>query len=698
MFDFLKKSLRLKVIAFYAVDVIVFSIISFFVIYILSDLKSKYQNINNNINPYVESVQKLSTQISLCRLLSADWLYSQTTKDRDKRELKDLLIRDYPKLKRELQIAFERLDKSKFSEKQLSEILAKTDNLMKSSKLITETLTFFEDYDDATKRFTAESEFEDNLIVLYNEIQTDLDSYMSELLNVQTEFLRKFESQSDKSRYIIILVALLAAIGSISVAFILSKSIVKPINNVKDTLLELSKGKIVKLDTGMRQDEIGQMTQALGTMNKSLINNADFANKIGNGEFQTNFIAASGDDVIGNALLKMRKDLITLETERERRWQMQSLSEHSPDLILRFQPNGNIIYYNNALRRFTNTEESYYIGKSIFSEAGFLPVDYVSILKQIVKKIHETKQKQTFEYTTPNGLFSGQVNLIPEFNSNNELESILSATTDVTRLKQIQIDLEKTNQKVQESIQYAQRIQDAFIQIGDKLEDAFELSLLFFKPRDIVSGDFPYFKRVGNKVFLAAADCTGHGVPGAFISLISFFVLDEIISEYWSSKPDTVLEKVHTRMRDMLNQKENSTMQDGMDIALLKMDLDTNEIHFSGAHQPLFIYRNKEFIVLDGTNRAIGGTLFNEEKAFEPHHLHLLKGDFVTMFSDGVTDQLGGPTKRKLLQKGLRELISRRSNYPDFHAFKTIFLDELQNYSKDMRQIDDCLLISFEVK
>jgi PAS domain S-box-containing protein len=696
MLDFLKKSLRLKVIVFYVGDVLIFSLIAFFVVYLLTDIRNKYQNINNNVNPYVASVQKLSSQISVCRLLSADWMYSQATKDRDKRDLKDLLIRDYPKLKRELQIALERLDKDKFSEKQLSDLLVKTDNLMKSAKTITETLTFFEDYDDAIKKFTAESEYEDNLNVLYNEIQEDLTAYLAELKGVQTDFLNKFESQADQSRYIIIFISIIAAVGAIFTALILSKSIVKPINNVKDTLLELSKGKIVNIAAEERQDEIGLMTQALGTMNKSLINNADFANKIGNGEFQTSFTPASHEDVIGNALLKMRNDLITLETEREKRWQMQSLSEHSPDLILRFQPDGKIIYYNNAVRRFTNTQENFFIGKSIFNDAKFSE-DYVSILKRQVENLKKTRTKQTFEYSTTDNTFSGQVNLIPEYSSNNELESILSATTDVSRLKQIQVDLEKTNQKVQESIQYAQRIQNAFIQIEDKLTDAFEQSLIFFKPRDIVSGDFPYFKRVDNKIYLAAADCTGHGVPGAFISLISFFALDEIITEYWRSKPDIILEKVHSKMRDMLNQKENSTMQDGMDIALAKIDLDTNEIHFSGAHQPLFILRDGAIIVFDGTNRAIGGTLFNEEKAFEPHHLHLNKGDLVVMFSDGVTDQLGGPSKRKLLQKGLKELVAQRTNHNDFTSFKEKFLNDLNNYSVGMRQIDDCLLIAFEV-
>ncbi|WP_242427303.1 PAS domain S-box protein [Flammeovirga pacifica] len=381
------------------------------------------------------------------------------------------------------------------------------------------------------------------------------------------------------------------------------------------------------------------------------------------------------------------------EVERRMRTQMQALSENSLDLIQRLNAEGHIFYTNPIIEEYTGLAAELFTGQQI--ENTSLPVNIIQLWKEMLIEVSSTSEKCTkeVEFPTSQGTRFMTVTAIPEFNDEKEFESALFVSHDITERKKVELEVLLKNKKITESINYAKRIQGAIIPDTEQIKKDLNDCFIFYKPRDVVSGDFPWYFKKGDSIYIAAVDCTGHGVPGALISLIGYFILNDIVQNNENIEPGDVLNLLHEGVTKTLRQDSNSSTRDGMDIALSKINLKTKTVQYAGAHRPLYIYKSttKEFTQIKGDKFPVGGE-YKTRTSFSTHHVDLESGDEIFMFSDGYPDQFGGAENRKFGAKRIRELIinTEHSNMEDIaKSFSDTFMEWKGNY----KQTDDVIMI-----
>jgi serine phosphatase RsbU (regulator of sigma subunit) len=274
-------------------------------------------------------------------------------------------------------------------------------------------------------------------------------------------------------------------------------------------------------------------------------------------------------------------------------------------------------------------------------------------------------------------------------------EEILSQRDAMQSQKEF---IEKQNRDIIGSIRYAQRIQSAMLPTNDYIRQLLPNSFVLFLPRDIVSGDFYWMAQVDGKKVIASIDCTGHGVPGAFMSLVGDTNMNQIVLQEEITDPAEILNKLHEGVNSYLKQSQTEN-QDGMDASIVVIDEKNKSIIFAGAKNPLVIVNeNKEVKVIKGDKMSIGGKRKIEiGEGFKSHSIEYNPLNTFYIFSDGYQDQFGGPKDKKFMVRNLRKLlqdISEKEMHDQFHILKKRFEDWKHGYS----QTDDVLLIGFKLK
>lgn len=278
--------------------------------------------------------------------------------------------------------------------------------------------------------------------------------------------------------------------------------------------------------------------------------------------------------------------------------------------------------------------------------------------------------------------------------ANEELQQIneeLNITLETVSLQKEEIEQQK--ELILSSINYAKRIQDAILPKLSEIQTTFPESFVFFKPRDIVSGDFYFYAQKGHKSVIAAIDCTGHGIPGAFMSLIGNDLLHEIVINQEVIEPNIILEKLHLGVRSLLRQKETKN-REGMDMSLVVVDIEKDTLEFAGAKNSLLYIQNQELKFIKGDKTPIGGEQRETERKFTKHQIKLDRSTAIYLFSDGIQDQFGGKDNRKFSPKQLRELLLKNHQKP-ISEQKEILEQTIEKWRQEGReaQIDDMLLI-----
>lgn len=257
--------------------------------------------------------------------------------------------------------------------------------------------------------------------------------------------------------------------------------------------------------------------------------------------------------------------------------------------------------------------------------------------------------------------------------------------------------IEEKNKDITDSILYAQRIQQALLPDEDDIRVSFPDSFVLFKPRDIVSGDFYWHTRVGNYAVVAVADCTGHGVPGAFMSMIGHDLLNQIVGDESITTPSSALAAMDRKISNTLNkQGSDKSYHDGMDIALCAFNLKKNELQFSGALRPLLLIRNKEMQDFRPDKHSIGGASSGYVKNFTDKTLEFRKGDCFYLFSDGFADQFGGAKGKKFMNRKLKELLFSIHEKTMIQQ-KQILEKAFEEWRGSHAQVDDVCVIGIRV-
>lgn len=253
--------------------------------------------------------------------------------------------------------------------------------------------------------------------------------------------------------------------------------------------------------------------------------------------------------------------------------------------------------------------------------------------------------------------------------------------------------IESKNEEILDSINYAKRIQSAILPEEKVIKTIFNNFFIYYKPKDIISGDFYWFEKSGDLSFFAVADCTGHGVPGALVSIICSNGLNRAMREHELTDPGKILDKTREIVVDVLNKNEQD-VSDGMDITLCVLNHKTNELTCAGANNSLWIIRNKELIELKGDKQPIGYYL--NPQPFITHTIQLQRGDALYLFSDGYKDQFGGEKRKKLGTANFKSFLL--SIDTDNMSIQKEILDQMfLNWKGNIMQIDDVCVIGISI-
>jgi serine phosphatase RsbU (regulator of sigma subunit) len=285
-------------------------------------------------------------------------------------------------------------------------------------------------------------------------------------------------------------------------------------------------------------------------------------------------------------------------------------------------------------------------------------------------------------------------NLISATWRERDLKKILANT--LSELEKSKDVIEKQNKKISESINYSRRIQNVILPDEEVIKRDLSQSFILYIPKDVVSGDFPFYYKNSNSIYLAAVDCTGHGVPGAMLSLIGNLTLNDILNT-GNKTPADILMKLHAGIVKVLKQDiPGNDTSDGMDIALCAIDLKANKLRFAGAHRPLFQIRDGKMLEYKGARLPIGGTQYKKEIIYIDHEIDILPNDMFFIFSDGFPDQFGGSDKEKYGPLRIQNYLLANQHL-SMDELKEGLKNEFLNWKGSEKQMDDILFIGFKL-
>jgi serine phosphatase RsbU (regulator of sigma subunit) len=258
-------------------------------------------------------------------------------------------------------------------------------------------------------------------------------------------------------------------------------------------------------------------------------------------------------------------------------------------------------------------------------------------------------------------------------------------------------ELTLKNKSITDSINYAKRIQTAMLPPYRLFKSVFPSSFVLYMPKDIVSGDFYWINKMGDKIFVAAVDCTGHGVPGAFMSIIGFELFRKITNIEGLSRPSDILNRLNEDFHVIFKDVDNVVLRDGMDVAFCSIDKKNMILEFSGAFNPLYLIRENKITEIKGDRFAIGLDETNfKDQTFKNHLIPIQQGDIIYIFSDGFADQFGGPDGKKYKYRRFRHLLLNLHRLP-MDKQHEILENNVLEWRGMQEQVDDILVIGIKI-
>lgn len=373
-------------------------------------------------------------------------------------------------------------------------------------------------------------------------------------------------------------------------------------------------------------------------------------------------------------------------------WSHYSLYHPRP-MIVETEPSGVITFVNDEFASRTEYPREELVGQNINvlrsskMESGLFTDMWNHLLEG--RPWRGQIQNRTKNYRT----YWIDTLILPVFDSTGQIIKYWSLSFDITEQQQHKEEIELINKDITESLRYAKRIQRTILPSKKDMDEVLEDYFVLYKPKDIVSGDFYWFAKTVNKAFLAVVDCTGHGVPGAFMSLIGYNLLNQIVLGKHVHRPGEILSELHREIRSTLKQdKDETENKDGMDVSLLVFDRYGEGIEYAGAFRPLYWWKGNDLHVIDGDKMSIGGEQLEEERIFTNHEFEVETDHILYMFSDGLPDQFGGPEHKKFSTKRLRQLIAQ-NHHESMSVQRALFNIVWKEWKADLEQTDDVTMI-----
>lgn len=393
---------------------------------------------------------------------------------------------------------------------------------------------------------------------------------------------------------------------------------------------------------------------------------------------------------------ELEKAKLEIEEKNKELERLSIVACETENAILILDPDGVIEWVNTSFEKLNQMNLSEFkakYGNTIYE------VSNNPEIKNIIEKCISTKTPVSYE--SPNIFADGRVvwessTLSPIFNEEGQLIKLIIIDSDVTERKQNEEIIRSKNKDIMDSIMYAKHIQDALFPPVNELPTIFEESFLVFKPKDVVSGDFYWFSKTDEVRLMAIADCTGHGVPGAFMSVIGNEMLNISLHDPSVRKPSSALNLLDKKIKAVFSKgRQQNKAQDGMDIGLMVLHKN-NLVQYSGARRPLVLIRDKVKQEYVGDKHSIGGVDESLDKTFTDKEFFVQPGDMLYLFSDGYSDQFGGPKGKKIMHKNFTQFLCEISDLP-----MTVQKEKLENFFDewrgDLEQIDDVSVVGIRI-
>jgi len=391
---------------------------------------------------------------------------------------------------------------------------------------------------------------------------------------------------------------------------------------------------------------------------------------------------------------RMKTEL--LEFINEENEILSLVAKETDNTVFILSPEGKIEWVNEAFHRlsgFTLEEFKRARGQNILDASSSIAID------QNLKRCISTKKPVSYASKTEtkqNEDIWIHTTLTPILDENDQITRIIAIDADITKIKEAEEQLAIKNMEITWSLQYARRMQKALLPLGTYMRSIFPQHFVINLPQNIVSGDFFWVTNKNHQTLAAVADSTGHGVPGAFMSLLGISSLQEIVAKMEVLEPTVILEQLREKIMYLLHYNENTeSTDDSLDIAVCVIDNDTKMMHYAGSNNSAFILRDDVLIELKPDKYFIWDPGTNK-KAFTLKKLQLLSEDRVYMFTDGFSDQFGGDSDKKYSRRRLKKLLLDIYALP-METQKDLLHMELKNWQGQNEQIDDIMVLAFQV-
>jgi len=370
------------------------------------------------------------------------------------------------------------------------------------------------------------------------------------------------------------------------------------------------------------------------------------------------------------------------------------IAENTENAIAIYNKNYDIEWINNGfVNLYGYTFDEYINDSSKNNIFGFCKCRIIN--EKITNAINN---KQPVSYSIQRERKDGkkiwvQTTLTPYINNENQIEKLICINSDITELKNNEVKINEQNTLINQSIEYAKKIQNAVLPSIFELKVNVNDVFILYKPKNIVSGDFYWFYSIGGKTIIVSADCTGHGVPGGFMSMIGNTILNNFIKEKDIFDPDIILDYLNNEINTIVNKNAEFGQTDGMDVSVAFIDRDNNVLEMASANQIIFYIQNNELKEFYGDIWSIGGTLKDEnENNFTSQQFKLEEVSHIYFSTDGYYDQFGGKEDKKLMKDVFIDLIIKNYKLP-MENQKVIFDEYLNNWMRNSKQTDDIQVV-----